>query len=59
MENVHPHRFRHTAATTALQRGMNLEVVQTLLGHSNIQTTLIYARQDSAELQRSCGKYLT
>lgn len=58
VENVHPHRFRHTAATTALQRGMALETVQELLGHSEVSTTQIYAKQDRDELRRSCEKYL-
>lgn len=58
VENVFPHRFRHTAATNALQRGMNVEVVQQLLGHSCINTTMIYAKQDPEELRRSSNKYL-
>ena len=44
--NVHPHRFRRTFATNKLRRGMKLEDIQQLLGHSNIETTLIYAKVD-------------
>ena len=44
IRNVHPHRFRRTAATTALQRGMPIEQVQQMLGHESIGTTLIYAK---------------
>lgn len=42
--NVHvtPHIFRHTTATTALDRGMNIADVSKLLGHKNIATTMEY-----------------
>lgn len=46
VSNVHPHRFRRTFATNKLRRGMKLEEIQQLLGHSNIETTLIYAKVD-------------
>lgn len=46
VRNVHPHRFRRTFATNKLRRGMKLEEIQQLLGHSNIETTLIYAKVD-------------
>ena len=40
---VHPHKFRRTLATTAIDRGMPIEQVQKLLGHVKIDTTLHYA----------------
>ena len=46
ISNVHPHRFRRTFATNNLRRGMKLEEIQQLLGHSNMNTTLIYAKID-------------
>jgi len=46
VSNVHPHRFRRTFATNKLKRGMRLEEIQQLLGHSNMNTTLIYAKVD-------------
>jgi site-specific recombinase XerD len=46
VDSVHPHRFRRTFATNKLRRGMKLEEIQQLLGHSNIETTLIYAKVD-------------
>ena len=49
--NVHPHRFRRTMATNNLRRGMRLEEIQQLLGHSNMDTTLIYAKVDREMLK--------
>jgi len=46
VSNVHPHRFRRTFATNNLRRGMRLEEIQQLLGHENMDTTLIYAKVD-------------
>lgn len=58
VERCHPHRFRHTTATMALRRGMPLEMVQEMLGHSDIRTTQIYAQQDKADLQMYHKKYV-
>ena len=44
VRDTHPHKFRRTAATTALRRGMPIEQVQQMLGHESIATTLIYAK---------------
>ena len=40
--HVHPHVFRHSFATHLIQRGVNVKIVQELLGHSNLATTSIY-----------------
>ncbi len=40
---VHPHKFRRTLATTAIDKGMPIEQVQQLLGHQKIDTTMHYA----------------
>ena len=42
VEKVHPHRFRRTMATNALKKGMPLEEVKELLGHTKLDTTMIY-----------------
>jgi integrase len=41
---VHPHQFRHTLATQAINRGMSLEAIAALLGHRSMTMTLTYAR---------------
>ncbi len=42
-KNITPHVFRHTTATTAIQNGMPVQSIQLMLGHSKIDTTMIYA----------------
>lgn len=58
IKNVHPHRFRRTAATLALKRGMKITDVQKMLGHSDIKTTTIYAIATDDEVKREHEKYL-
>lgn len=58
IKKVHPHRFRHTAATTALRRGMPIEMIQQVLGHEQINTTMIYAHSNVEEVQENHRKYL-
>ena len=42
VEKVHPHRFRRTMATNAMMRGLPIQYIQAILGHSKIDTTMIY-----------------
>lgn len=58
VSDVHPHRFRRTAATLALRRGMKITDVQKMLGHTDIKTTTIYAITTDDELKREHQKYL-
>lgn len=58
VNDVHPHRFRHTFATTALNRGISLEHVQIMLGHANIDTTLLYAKVANADVKHAHKKYM-
>ena len=58
IKDVHPHRFRRTAATLALKRGMRITDVQRMLGHSDIKTTTIYAITSDEEVKREHEKYI-
>ncbi len=58
IEKVHPHKFRRTLATKAIDKGMPIEQVQHLLGHSKIDTTLEYAMVDDTNVKLSHKKYL-
>lgn len=56
--DVHPHRFRRTFATDLLNRGMKAEQVMVLMGHSKLDTTMIYydvTKQSIAESFRRCA----
>lgn len=55
---IHPHKFRRTMATRAIDKGMPIEQVQVLLGHSKIDTTLCYAMVDQQNVKRSHHKYM-
>lgn len=56
--HVTPHVFRHTLATVALRNGMPVEHVQRLLGHANINTTMIYADVDNDAVRLSHLRHL-
>lgn len=58
IEKVHPHKFRRTLATMAIDRGMPIEQVQKLLGHKNINTTMQYAMVNAANVKNSHRKIL-
>jgi site-specific recombinase XerD len=44
IDDMHPHRLRHTLATQAINRGMRLEAIAALLGHRSLEMTLVYAK---------------
>lgn len=58
IEKVHPHKFRRTLATKAIDKGMPIEQVQTLLGHTKIDTTLHYAMVNQNNVKQSHRKYI-
>jgi site-specific recombinase XerD len=58
IEKVHPHKFRRTLATMAIDKGMPIEQVQKLLGHVKIDTTLHYAMVNQTNVRNSHRKYI-
>ena len=58
IDKVHPHKFRRTFATKAIDKGMPIEQVQKMLGHAKIDTTLEYAMVDENNVKNSHKKYL-
>lgn len=57
-KRVTPHVLRHTTATTAIRNGMPVEDISKLLGHSKIDTTMIYAKTSLANVQAGHKKYI-
>lgn len=58
VKKCHPHRFRRTLATRLINRGMPIEQVQKLLGHTKIDTTLIYAQVDQSNVKSSHERFV-
>lgn len=58
VSNVHPHKFRRTLATMAIDKGMPIEQVQKLLGHVKIDTTMHYAMVNQSNVKISHRKYI-
>lgn len=58
IEKVHPHKFRRTMATIAIDKGMPIEQVQKLLGHEKIDTTLHYAMVKQSNVKNAHRKFI-
>lgn len=58
ISKVHPHKFRRTLATKAIDKGMPIEQLQRLLGHQRIDTTLMYAMVKQSNVKTAHRKYL-
>lgn len=56
---VHPHKFRRTLATMAIDKGMPIEQLQRLLGHQRIDTTLQYAMVKQSNVKSAHRKYIS
>lgn len=57
-DNIHPHKFRRTMATRAIDKGMPIEQVQQLLGNQQIDTTMKYAMVNQINVKNSHKKYI-
>jgi len=58
LHKIHPHKFRRTLATMAIDKGMPIEQVQRLLGHVKIDTTLHYAMVNQTNVKMAHRKYI-
>ena len=58
INKVHPHKFRRTMATNAIDKGMPIEQVQKLLGHVQIDTTMQYAMVNQSNVKLSHRKFI-
>lgn len=58
VQNVHPHRFRRTFATEMHRRGMDIDEIRKLMGHTEVQTTLRYIYTDMTQLNAVYKKYV-
>lgn len=58
IKKVHPHKFRRTLATMAIDKGMPIEQLQQLLGHKRIDTTLQYAMVKQSNVKQAHRKYI-
>lgn len=58
ISRIHPHKFRRTMATRAIDKGMPIEQVQKLLGHSQIDTTMRYAIVNQVNVKVAHRKFI-
>lgn len=58
LNRIHPHKFRRTMATRAIDKGMPIEQVQKILGHSQIDTTMQYAIVNQNNVKNSHQRYI-
>ena len=59
LEKIHPHKFRRSMATRAIDKGMPIEQVQKILGHSQIDTTMQYAMVNQNNVKTAHQKYMS
>lgn len=59
VHHVHPHKFRRTMATMAIDKGMPIEQVQRLLGHVRVDTTLHYAQVNQHNVKQAHRKFIS
>lgn len=57
-KNVYPHLLRHTYGTLALAKGVDITIIQKLLGHSELSTTQVYAKTSNTNVEYEYKKYM-
>ena len=57
IKKVHPHKFRRTLATNLSERGMSLNEIKVILGHANINTTMLYICVSDRRVNNSYDRY--
>ena len=58
VDDVHPHRFRRTFASSLASRGMDIQEIKVLMGHSDINTTLEYVYTSDSKVQNSYKRFI-
>lgn len=58
LDRIHPHKFRRTMATRAIDKGMPIEQVQKILGHSQIDTTMQYAMVNQSNVKAAHRRFM-
>lgn len=58
IERIHPHKFRRSMVTSAIDKGMPIEQVQSILGHSKIDTTMEYAIVSQSNVKIAHRKFI-
>lgn len=58
VDGVYPHRYRHTVATEAIDRGMSVASIQKMLGHESIETTMRYAHVSNSKVEHDHRMYI-
>ena len=57
VDNVHPHKFRRTLATTLIHHGMPIQEVAAILGHDKLDTTMRYVVLDKSDVRNAYRKF--
>lgn len=58
VDNVHPHKFRRTMATHLMEKGMPIEQIKEVLGHSRIDTTMIYCNVNKEKVKANFKEFM-
>ena len=57
VKNIHPHRFRRTFCCSMINKGMDIKTVSDIMGHSNLDTTMIYFNNSNTNIKLEYDKF--